>query len=109
MKTIKIRIASEYSSILGGRHISDGQFSGEDFRENHLKKIFESLKSDERLIIDFDGTYGYPTSFLEEAFGGLARIYGSQIILSKIDFISEEEPGLIDEVRRYIENANISK
>lgn len=105
-KKITIKIATEYSEILGGRFKSDGAYSGEHFREEFLKPKFESLGEDEVLLIDFDGTYGYPTSFIEEAFGGLARIFGTRKVLDKLNFKSEEEPSLIDEVRRYIENAN---
>ena len=68
MKTI--RIAVDFSDTPGGRHYSDGPFTGEEFREKCIEPIFRALKKGEKLLIDFDGAYGYPTSFLEEAFGG---------------------------------------
>ena len=67
------------------------------------------MKGNEKLLIDFDGSYGYPTSFLEEAFGGLARIYNAKNVLEKLDFKSDEEPSLIEEVKRYITNASANK
>jgi hypothetical protein len=103
MKTITV--AKDFSDTPGGRFKKDGPNSGEEFREKYLKSEFEKLKGDEKLIIDFDGAYGYPTSFLEESFGGLARIYGSKNVLDKLVFKSEEEPNLIEEVRVYITNA----
>jgi hypothetical protein len=102
----KILISKVFSETPGGRHKKDGPYSGEEFRTVHLKPEFDRLKQGEKLLIDFDGAYGYPTSFLEEAFGGLARIYDPAEVLAKLEFKSDEEPGLIDEVRGYITNAN---
>lgn len=101
----KIKISKIFSETLGGRYIADGPASGEEFRDKHLRPKFESLKKKEKLLIDFDGTYGYPTSFLEEAFGGLARILGVEAVLNKLEFKSDEEPSLIEEVIGYIKNA----
>lgn len=101
-----ICISRDYSETLGARYISDGAFSGEDFRENFLIPIFEeALKAGNYIIVDFDGGYGNPVSFVEEAFGGLARKYGTEKVLSVLkirDFISLDEPTLISEVENYI-------
>ena len=40
--------------------------------------------------------------FLDEAFGGLARVLKDPNIM-KIDIISDEEPELISQIRKYIE------
>jgi len=101
---IIIKIVKIFSEIPGGRYKKDGSSSGEEFREKYLKPKYESLGKGKKLIIDFDGTYGYPPSFLDEAFGGLARIFGSKEVLDKLEFKSDEEPGLIDEVIGYIKN-----
>ena len=101
----KIKISEVFSETLGGRYITDGPNSGEEFRKNHLMPKIESIKEGKTLLIDFDGTYGYPTSFLEEAFGGLARILGKETLLNKLKFKSDEEPSLIEEVIGYIKNA----
>jgi hypothetical protein len=101
-----IQISKTFSETLGGRYVTDGPSSGQEFREKYLKPMFQSLMEGEKLLIDFDGTYGYPTSFLEEAFGGLTRVIGSsKEVLDKLEFKSDEEPGLITEVIGYIENA----
>ena len=42
----------------------------------------------------------------EEAFGGLARIYGRDSVLKTLDFKSNEEEALITKVKSYIINAN---
>lgn len=102
-----IKISVDFSDTPGARHRTEGKFSGEEFREDLLEKRYiEAKEQGQKLVIDFDGGYGYPTSFLEEAFGGLARIYGSSDVLSVLDFISNDEPALIAEVKEYILSAS---
>jgi len=67
---MKIDIASEFSVTPAGRFYSDGPDSGERFREEFL---VPALRSPEPITIKIDGTAGYGSSFLEEAFGGLVR------------------------------------
>ena len=107
-KDIIINVAKDYTKTPGGRHILEGKFSGEDFRINYLQpKYLEAISSNCRLIVNLDGGYGYAPSFLEEAFGGLVRELKlkDDLILSIIQIISEEEPKLIDDVKRYIVDA----
>ncbi|MCJ7826486.1 STAS-like domain-containing protein [Patescibacteria group bacterium] len=100
-----IVVAKDFSDTPGGRFKKDGPNSGEQFREEVLKPALIGLNESEKIRIDFDGAYGYPTSFLEEAFGGLARQVGAEELLAKVDFKSDEEPNLIEEIKRYIRNA----
>ncbi|MCM1363700.1 MAG: STAS-like domain-containing protein [Ruminococcus sp.] len=105
-----IKISRDFSETPGARYKSEGKFSGEEFREDVLIKHFENAKEQgQTLTIDFDGGYGYPTSFLEEAFGGLARIYSPAEVMRILDFISNDEPSLINEVKSYITNANVKR
>lgn len=97
-----------FSKTIGARFITDGPCSGQEFRENLLMPKFENLHKGKKLLIDFDGTYGYPPSFIEEAFGGLARIFEPSKVLSGLEFKSDEEPSLIDDVIRCINNAKPS-
>lgn len=98
----KIIISEHFSKTPGARHRTDGDFSGQEFFEGILENTFTGLKENETLMIDLDGTDGYATSFLDEAFGGLARKYTKEIVLSKISFKSEEEPYLIEEIKSYM-------
>lgn len=98
MKKI-INIAKDFSDSPGARYYDDGDFSGQEFRETILLKYFDSF---DEIEINLDGTEGYATSFLEESFGGLARLKGIDLVLKKIKFISEEEPDLIEEIKEYI-------
>lgn len=83
-----------------------GAFSGEQFREDLLVGKYAAAKEKrEKLVIDLDGGYGYPTVFLEEAFGGLARMYGSKEVLDTLTFVSNDEPSLIGEIESYIRSA----
>lgn len=100
-----ISIANDYTKSPGGRFITEGEHSGEDFRESILLPAFEKCqKKGEELIVNLDGGYGYGSSFLEEAFGGLARKTNNPNIL-KILIISEEEPRLIDDIMEYMKDA----
>jgi hypothetical protein len=106
---VEINIAKEYTETPGGRYIANGAFSGEEFRNKKLKpKYDEAILKNVKLRINFDGGYGYPSSFLEEAFGGLKRLLkeeGMKIDISKFEFISKDEPSLIDKVIAHIKAA----
>lgn len=67
--SIKINIAKDFSPTPGGRHKNLSPWSGEEFCD----KIASYLVRGIRVEITLDGTEGYGASFLEEAFGGLAR------------------------------------
>ena len=99
-----IRISSDFSETPGARYRSAGDFSGEEFRDTLLTpKVLEARDQGEKLTINLDGGYGYPTSFLEEAFGGFAREFGVKEVLDTLEFISDDEPSLISEIKGYIQ------
>lgn len=105
-EAFRISIASEFATNPGARYPSDGPKSGEEFRRSLLQaRFFEAREAGKKLVVDLDGTEGYATSFLEEAFGGLAREYPIAQVQETLDFISEDEPGLIAEIRGYIADA----
>lgn len=102
---ITINIAKDYSKTPGGRFQTGGEFSGEDFRQRVLQPKFLAAKeNNEELTVILDGGYGYATSFLEEAFGGLARELKDASI-QNIVIVSEEEPALIGKIKQYIKDA----
>ncbi|MCI8671403.1 MAG: STAS-like domain-containing protein [Bacilli bacterium] len=102
---MEIIICKDFTDAPGPRFKSQGDFSGEAFREDFLiPKFKEALEQKEKLVINFDGTFGYPTSFLEEAFGGLKEKYDKELILKTLEFISNDEIGLISEVKGYIDS-----
>jgi len=101
-----IVVARDFTDTPGPRHRDEGDFSGDRFKEEILAPKFkEALALNAALVIDLDGTEGYATSFLEAAFGGLAREFGSEKVRRHLDYKSLEEPYLIEEINRYITEA----
>jgi len=105
MSNIKtIKISTEFANTPKGRnHPADGPNTGQRFREELIEPFFNEY---DKLIIDLDDLYGCPSSFREEAFGGLARKYGSKKVLDKLDFICTDEPPLIEVIIKDILHAN---
>ena len=101
-----LKIAEEFSDVPGPRARNEGHYSAEEFRQELLQPRFEQAEeAGQRLLVDLDGGSGYATSFLEEAFGGLARTFTPERVLKVLEFKSEEEPYLRSDVVRYIREA----
>ena len=105
---VTITIASDFVDLPGPRYRNQGKGSGEEFREELLKPRFvKAREAGEQLLIRLDGVkFGYPTSFLEEAFGGLARECGIETVQETLIFESHGEPMLEEEIRGYIQVAS---
>lgn len=103
----RLRIATEFSATPGPRNRMEGEFSGEAFLETLLRPRFlDARQADQQLLVDLDGADGYPTSFLEESFGGLAMDFGSKEVLRIVQIKCDDEPYLIDEIKGYIREAS---
>ncbi len=90
---MEISILNDYSEYPGLRHCTISEFSGEDFYHKILNRAFkQALDANEKLIVNLDGTAGYASSFLDEAFGNLVYDYALEIVKSRVIIISEEEP-----------------
>ncbi|WP_333611916.1 STAS-like domain-containing protein [Brevundimonas bullata] len=71
---IVLNVPQAFSRYLGGRYRNDGPWSGEAFRDDLLiPTLQDALGRHEQVTIILDGVAGVPSSFLEEAFGGLLR------------------------------------
>ncbi|HEX3666176.1 MAG TPA: STAS-like domain-containing protein [Rhizomicrobium sp.] len=105
----KIVIDRDFSHCPGGRYRAHGEKSGEEFRDEFLAP---SLKQNDRVEVVLDGTEGYASSFLEEAFGGLVRVVGfAKSELGRRLSIRAEDPAFAIYKRlaeRYIEEATPS-
>ena len=107
MKKVILNILKDFTLTPGPRFRQEGPFSGEEFREEYLVPKFEEARRDKtKLLIDLDGPAGYATSFLEESFGGLARVYSSEEVLETLEFKSEDDVYLKDDIISYIKEAN---
>lgn len=99
MESSVIDIATDFTRYPGGRYRTDGNYSGERFRDEFL---VPALKTG-RVVVKLDGTAGYGSSFLEEAFGGLARsgLFDVEELLRRIEFVSSDA-SIVEEIREYI-------
>jgi len=102
-----INIARDFSKVPAGRYDPiDGNRTGERFRKNFLELNLD--ESQEVIEIDLDGVVGYPSSFLEEAFGGLIRRgYALDVLKARLKFVTSEDRKKrhIDQIWIYIEEA----
>ena len=104
---VKINIAQDFNDVLGGRFYSDGQYSGQEFFEEILKRKYEeAIGKKEKLEINLDGTFGYPSSVIDQSFGELGRKYGEKMVQNTLTFISEDQPSLENKIRDYIKRGS---
>lgn len=111
---MKLRTMEKMKKLPGPRYRHQGKGfgeSGEEFRDEHLIPAFDrAISLCEILEVDMDGAkFGYPTSFLEEAFGGLARNRGVELVLENIKITCSSEPMLIEEVLHYVRHGEDEK
>jgi len=73
MKTLTYNFAEEFTVSPGGRYEARSEKSGEEFRKAVLQPLLEKY---DRVILDLNGVFGFPPSFLDEVFGPLVKKYG---------------------------------
>ncbi|RJS13438.1 DUF4325 domain-containing protein [Corallococcus sp. H22C18031201] len=101
-----ISIARDFSRFPAGRFADDGPYSGQRFRDDILAP---ALKEANKVTVELDGTLGYGSSFLEEAFGGLVRLCGfAANDLRKRLSLASADSSLETEIWAYIESARLS-
>lgn len=101
MNDLVLKISTDFCKSPGARYPEEGDFSGQEFRENVLFPIYQEAKrKGVGLIVDLDGTSGLGTSFLEESFGGLIRVNKLDYndVINTISFVSVENPDYIEEI-----------
>lgn len=103
---IMVSVAKDFTRFPAGRYKRNGATSGEAFRERFLE---EPLRRGEDITVDLDGTVGYGSSFLDEAFGGVVRSLKvkAEFVLAHLT-IKSVDSDLVDEVRQYIVEAGQS-
>ena len=86
-------IILNYSEYPGPRYCDQGDSSGEDFYHEILNPTFSNaLKNNHKLVVTLDGTAGYASSFLDEAFGNLVYDFTEGKVKTNIEIISNQEP-----------------
>lgn len=103
-------VGNEFHHRPMGRKKTDGEFSGEVFREKVLYPFFSNLtkSSNQILVLDFNNVSMAGSSFLEEAFGGLVRAgINKELILAHLQILVDVElKELIeDRIFQYIKRA----
>lgn len=108
---MNISVVKEYTDKPGARYESQGSYSGEKFRDTILyPKFLEAVQRNEEIIVNLDGGYGYGSSFLEEAFGGLVRKLKKEKNeyyknVADIVIISDDNKTWIEKIKKYIKEA----
>ncbi len=102
--TVKLVIATELSPWAGGRFRSDGEYSGERFRDEFLIPKLND-KNISKVIVSLIGTIGLGSSFKEELFGGAVRSGVDISVLREKLEIESKHPTDSVEIWKYIEEA----
>lgn len=104
MNEYMINVAKQFARSPAGRVPTDGPNSGTRFREQFL---LPALRAHDKVIVELDGTRGYGSSFLDEAFGSIVRsgIFTAQELLNKIELRSTD-PSLPLEIRSYFSSSS---
>lgn len=100
-----ISVAKEFTEYPFGRYKTEGDFSGETFRDDIL---LPRLRDGELVIVDLDGVLGgLGSSFLEEVFGGLIRHHGftPESLRKTLKITSEADPSLAERAWAYVDRA----
>lgn len=103
-----INLGEDFSKFPFGRYTpQDGEFSGEVFREKHLKKIMKNINSGDRIIVNLnDVAIGIGSSFLTESFGGAVKkgYINKEFFLNALEIICDDDL-YENEIRGYISAA----
>lgn len=91
MRTISV--LEHFSEFPALRHCNISDESGEKFYHKVLNKAFkEAYENDDKLTVNLDATAGYASSFLDEAFGNLVYDFTLDVVKSRIEIVSIQEP-----------------
>lgn len=74
-----ISLIEQFTDAPGSRYKWQGDHSGEQFRDDF---ILPALSSSDKVSVDLNGALGLPSSFLDEAFGEIAR--SNPLLLKKL-------------------------
>jgi hypothetical protein len=95
---------STFTTLPGARYKKDGDGSAEEFFDDYIK---QHLENKEPILIDFDNTWGYASSFLSELALKISRQckHNKLDVREKIEIKSNDEPGLVKRFWDYIDES----
>ncbi len=105
-KNIVISVAKDFSRFPGVVfHLNDAARSAVAFR----RMLTTALLSDKDVLVELDGTCGYSSSFLKEAFGGMINeSFSSLELRRRMTVLSDKDPSLVEEIWSYVDPDNIA-
>lgn len=95
-------VATQFSRTPGGRKRANGQYSGEEFREDVARPLLEKHSF---VVFDLSGSAGYSSGFLDEAFGGLVQYFSLDDIKKRVGIEATDDPGAVETAWARIEDA----
>ncbi|MFY7666896.1 STAS-like domain-containing protein [Flavobacterium sp.] len=103
-------IATEFKDNPGARDREDGPHSGQEFLEDiFITRFNKAIDGNYIILVDLDGVWGYPSSFVSGSFGKLSMEIGSEILLKHLQFKSDRNPLRIEKVLNEIKNPTPKK
>ena len=102
-----ITVAKDFAQYPFGRFRTDGDYSGQRFREEFLEK--ELKRGADVVTVVLDGARGLGSSFLEEAFGGLVRAGFEASVLDRRLNVVSKDATRIAQIKGYIIEAQEKK
>ncbi len=92
MEPFKYNFVREFTDCPGGRYKSRSEKSGEEFRQSVLEPLLAKYAAVE---LDLNGAFGFPPSFLDEAFGALIRKLGKDTFMKRVKIeLSDDDMAL---------------
>lgn len=83
----------DFTEYPGPRYDVQGPESGEKFYAERLNPFFlKCYQEGKKLVVNLDGTAGFASSFLDEAFGQLTYDFGMSLITDMLHIVSVDEP-----------------
>lgn len=100
-ESVKIDLGTQFSRLPFGRFRKDSDYSAEAFRDDML---IPALKANRSVVVVLDNAKGLGSSFLDEAFGVLAKSLSMTVedFKKRIEIVSDRDPTLIDEILSYV-------
>lgn len=106
-KEVCIIKVSDFTTLPGARHRSDGDGSADEFFDKFVeKRLNEALSARSTITIDLDGTMGYASSFVSQiALRVLGTCNKPNTIKKTVRIKSDEDPIQVDRFWSEIRNA----